>query len=237
MIARILAGLATLFIIASCGSRNNDAAVSGTPADTAVHQAIPDSSAISRQHIRNQITDSMLAQVIDYYHKEYGSDSIRMEITRSDTLVELTFEDTTGGPDDYTGALFLADISLVTDVNPVISGDMNGDGVNDMLVTVHTEGGGGGGNVWWDDHFLFLAKPDGESTLADVKSDGEIMDGSGYFFPKEISNQVITGTGNGYAESDGHCCPSLYYRMHVRLANGKLTTLDKTSIAKPAEFE
>jgi hypothetical protein len=70
-----------------------------------------------------------------------------MSITRSDTLVELSFADRSGGPDRYTGILFLANISLVTDVNPVLSGDLNGDGLDDMLVSVHTEGGGGGGNV------------------------------------------------------------------------------------------
>lgn len=228
-------GIALQMLAASCGGNNHTAATA--PATDTAHQARQAAPAAAHvPHTRNQLTDTMLAQIVSYYRKEYGNDSTRMETSRSDTILEVSFTNTGGDSDDYHGILFIAYISLVVDINPAIHGDMNGDGKDDILFTVHTEGGGGGGNMWWDDHFLFLANPAGQYTLGDVESDGEIMDGSGYFFPKEIANQTITGIGNGYTDTDGHCCPSLYYRMHVRFTNGKLTTADKTAIHKPADL-
>src|SRR5262249_53743 len=149
---------------------------------------------------RNEITDSMLAQITRYYQKEYGSDSTYMFMDKSDTINELHFADTSGGPDHYRGTLFVAYIPLVTDINPTVRGDVNGDGKDDLVFTVHTEGGGGGGNVWWDDHFLFLGDGSGQYTLADIEGDNEIMKGNGYFFPDSIVNQTISGVGNGYGE-------------------------------------
>lgn len=232
-----LSALCALFIIASCGSKKNVHTVATSHIDTAKLPITSQPLTKQKPRARNQMTDTMLAQIIKYYNKQYGADSLKMNIDRSDTVVELTFSDTATTEDSYNGPLFLADISLVTDINPILVGDVNGDGANDMLISVHTEGGGGGGNIWWDDYFLFLATHNGADSLANVKSDADIMDGSGYFFPENISNQVITGVGNDYAKSDGHCCPSLYYRMHVRLSKGQLTTIDKTPIAKPAGFE
>lgn len=160
-----------------------------------------------------------------------------MDAISSDTLLELHFADTASSPDGYHGTLFVAYIALNSDNNAILAGDMNGDGISDRLVSIHTEGGGGGGNVWWTDHFLFLVGQNGEQQLADMKGDGEIMNGNGYFFPDKIVDQAIIGTGNGYAESDGHCCPSLYYSLRVQFRNGALNTSTKTAIAKPAGFE
>jgi hypothetical protein len=224
--------LIVLLCISSCGTDNTSKTDSIT--DTVVHETSLAFPADKIPRMRNQVTDSMLLQIYGYYSKEYGADSIKRTISRSDTMVEVSFADTAA---EYNGTLFIAYISLVTDIYPIVTGDLNSDGLNDMLVTVHTEGGGGGGNVWWSDHFLFLSGPNGEKTLADIKSDGEIMDGGGYFMPKEISKQMITGIGNAYADTDGRCCPSLYYLMHLRFAQGQLSKVDQTAIAKPAEFE
>lgn len=236
-IIRLKAILAVVLASVSCGANNHDQATAITSTDSTVPQILQESTPEKKQHVRNEITDSMLTQIINYYYKEYGSDSLRMNIVRSDTLLELSFEDTTNKSNDYQGTLFVAYISLVTDINPIVTGDINGDGRRDMLISIPTEGGGGGGNIWWNDHFLFIADGNGEDTLIDVKSDGEILDGSGYFSPKEIANQVITGIGNEYDESDGNCCPSLYYRIRVQLSNGHLSVIDKVAVPKPAESE
>ena len=233
-LVRNIAFIATMVFIASCGSNSHKTTTTIT--DTQVHLNLtkPEVQKIVRG--RNQLTDTMLAGIISYYHKQYGNDTIQMDVARSDTLIELTFSNISKDTADYNGWLLVAYISLVTDINPIIVGDMNGDGINDMLVSVPTEGGGVGGNDSWDDHFLFIAHPDGYR-LADVKGDGEIMDGSGYFFPKEIANQTITGIGNGYADSDGHCCPSLFYNIRVRLKDGQMVTIEKVAIPKPLGFD
>lgn len=213
--------------------RGNPKTASNKSADSSVHTTqLTTTATIPRA--RNEITDRMLAEIIGYYKKNYENDSVRMSVSPSDTIVEVSFADTSTDTDAYHGTLFIAYISKVTDINPVVKGDMNGDGAPDILFTVHTEGGGGGGNDWWDDHFLFVATGN-QYTLADMKSDGDIMNGSGYFSPKEISNQIINGIGNDYADTDGHCCPSLYYRMQVQLKNGELTTISRTAIPKPAD--
>ena len=231
---RIIATIAYLLCIASRGTRSQSTTTT-TTADTTVHQNLQKSAVQKIARKRNELTDSMLAEVINYYSKEYGSDSTRMDVQRSDTIIELDFSNVIKDTTDYNGTLLAAYISVVTDINPILTGDMNEDGVNDKLLNVVTEGGGGGGNESWNDHFLFLAK-DGGYTLADVKSDPEIMDGSGYFYPKRINNQTIAGIGNSYADNDGHCCPSLYYKMNVRLKDGHMVTTDRIAISKPAHF-
>ena len=234
MPARIITTIAVLTCIASCGTQPRSTTTT-TTADSTVHQN-PQKPAVQKiARKRNELTDSMLAEVINYYSKEYSNDSTRMDVQRSDTIIELDFSNVVKDTTDYNGTLLAAYISVVTDINPILTGDMNEDGIKDILLNVLTEGGGGGGNESWNDHFLFLAK-DGGYTLADVKSDPEIMDGSGYFYPKTINNQTIVGIGNSYADNDGHCCPSLYYNMHVRFKNGHMVTTDRVAISKPANF-
>jgi len=232
VLARIICCIAAMVLLAACGADSHKTTNTTTTTDTVARQS-PVAQKIVRA--RNQLTDTLLASIINYYHKNYADDTIQMNTERSDTLLELTFSNITKDTADYNGTLMMADISLVTDINPIITGDMNGDGINDMLVTVHTEGGGLGGNAWWDDHFLFLGQGGGYR-LADVKSDGEIMDGSGHFFPVEIADQTIKGIGNGYADTDGYCCPSLYYSISVRLKSGHMATSKKLAIPKPADF-
>jgi len=234
-ITRILSCIAFLLLLGGCGTDDKKKTVTIRPADTVAAPA--PLTAPKAPRTRNRMPDSMLSQIIGYYQNLYANDSVHMSISRSDTVVELSFADTTGGPDSYTGILLLANISLVTDVNPLLSGDLDGDGLEDLLVSVHTEGGGGGGNVWWNDHFVFLAEPNGQYTLADSKSDGELTGGSGYFFPDAIATGRISGVSNEYAGDDGHCCPSLYYRITLRLDKAGLTQVSKTAIPKPREFE
>ncbi|RYZ33687.1 MAG: hypothetical protein EOP49_35530 [Sphingobacteriales bacterium] len=233
-IRRFIIALAGLPFITSCsnsGSRN----ASVKPADSTVVQLATDTAA-RQPRLNSLLTDDMLEHMTAHYRAQYGEDSIAMHTRRSDTLLELIFADTTGPEDSYHGALFVAYISLVTDIDPILYGDVNGDGKPDLLVSVHTEGGGGAGNVWWSDHFLFPAAGDDRYTLADVISDGDITDGVGYFYPKSISNQTISGIANGYGDDDGHCCPSLYYQVQVRFTGNSLKMSRQTAIDKPEGF-
>lgn len=227
---RLFIGL-VLFVLASCTGSDQHAVIGN--ADTATQAP---AEATPKPHSRNKLTDTMLAQLIDHYKAHYGEGSIRMTVAPSDTIVEVSFSDTSGDPDEFTGTLFTAYIPLVSHINPILAGDLDGAVGEDLLVTVHTEGGGGGGNMWWDEHFLFHAQAGAAYTIADVKADPELMDGSGHFFPRQVSGDAITGIANDYTDEDLRCCPSLYYRVTVKYINGKLTTTQKTPISRPAEF-
>ncbi len=183
----------------------------------------------------NQLTETMLEEIVNYYRKEYLKDSISMWLSPSDTMLEVNFVDASH---DSFGTQLVAYVSLTKHIDPAIMGDMNSDGLPDLLFTVLTEGGGSGGlgSHWWD-HFLFVAGANGQYKLADIKSDIDIMDGSGYFYPKEIENQILIGFGNDYDDTDARCCPSIFYRTRVRLINNQLKTIEETTIPRPAGYE
>lgn len=229
---RLLLTLAALLPLAACNTPHNNP-IAPPPTNAPVARQ-PDTS---RPDVhRETTTDSMLAQIIAYYRDNYANDSVRMTITRTDSLIQLSFADSIPGPDKYDGILLLAAIALPDGRIQGLQGDLNGDGLDDRLVSIHTEGGGGGGNVWWDDHFVFLAEAPGKYRLADSQSDGELIDGPGYFFPDEIKGGTVSGTSNEYAENDGHCCPSLYYRVSLRMQDGRLKAISKKGTSKPASF-
>ncbi len=225
--------LVILFAV-SCGSKHE---YTGTTKQvgTATLQAAQPTLLLQMPRTHNQLTDSMLVQIVTYYRKEYLKDSVNMQLSSSDTIMEVSFIDASH---DSAGTLFVAYVSLAKHINPVVPGDMNGDGVADMLFSVCTQGGGTGGmGTCWFDHFLFIAGAGGQYKLADVKNDGELLSGSGYFHPQQIDDKILTGIGNCYDNTDARCCPSIFYRVHVRLNDGQLKTIDKTPISRPAGFE
>jgi len=224
----------SILCVISIGCKDINKGTSNT--DNYTTQEITKTSTLPKMpQTYNQLSETMLVEIVNYYRKEYLKDSISMSLSLSDTILEVTCYDASH---DSLGTLFAADISLAKHIDPAILGDMNSDGLPDILFSVHTEGGGTGGlgSHWWD-HFLFVAGANGQYKLADIKNDIDIMDGSGYFYPKEIQNQILTGIGNDYDYYDGRCCPSIFYRTRVRLINNQLKTIDETPIPRPAGYE
>ena len=224
----------SILYAASIGCKNTNKATSRNENYTT--QEVTSTSTLPEMpRTYNQLTETMLEEIVNYYRKEYLKDSISMWLSPSDTMLEVSFDDASH---DSFGTQLVAYVSLAKHISPAILGDMNSDELPDILFSVHTEGGGTGGlGTYWSDHFLFIASTGGQYKLADIKSDIDIMDGSGYFYPKEIQNQTLIGIGNDYDYYDARCCPSIFYRTRVRLMNNQLKTIDETPIPRPAGYE
>ena len=178
----------------------------------------------------NELTVDMLADIKRYYIDEYG-DSTKLVEENTDSTIEWRFESIPKNADDFEGTMVAIYVPRLKNMNAILHGDMNGDGNDDILMTIHTEGGGVGGNIYWSDHFLFLASGDGKYALADVEPDGAINGcGGGYFTPEKIEGGIIAGTASCYTDADGQCCPSLHYKVRVAYRQGKLIYVDHALI-------
>ncbi len=179
---------------------------------------------------RNELTDSILAQIKNYYIGQFDQKTrLTEEIT--DSTIEWSFSSLPLNKGDYDGVLLSVYVPTAKNMRGVLEGDMNRDGRSDLVVSVHTEGGGGGGNMYWDDHFLFIGAEQNGYKLTDIKSDGEINGcGGGYLYPEKIEHGIIYGRADCYADEDGHCCPSLHYAVQIIYRNGELVRLYKQPI-------
>jgi hypothetical protein len=170
---------------------------------------------------------SVLADIKGYYLKTYGQDT-RMEEKSTDSTLELSFYNLTKDEDDYYDFLFSAQIPKQTSSNismarSILKGDLNKDGIEDLVISIYTEGGGSGGNIGWDDIFIFLNKQ-GKPVLLSVNQSDQITGFSGdcQFFAEKIENGYLIGTSQCYTKDDSRCCPSLKYITKLQLKNEKL---------------
>ncbi len=183
---------------------------------------------------KNTVETEILTQIKNHYQAEYGKDT-RLEETNSDTILNLVYHNIPKDTNDYDG--FLIDISIPKKVkmnlfaaNPVLYGDLNNDKIDDIVISVHTEGGGGGGNVWSQDLFVFQ-KNNGKYEITSITPDGDISGcESGTFRATEIKNGFLIGNSSCYKDEDPRCCPSLEYVTKVELTDKKLKFNSKTKI-------
>lgn len=114
--------------------------------------------------------------------------------------------------------------------NPVLYGELNNDDIDDLVISVHTEGGGSGGNVSSQDLFVFQ-KNDSKYEITSITQDGEISGcESGIFRATEIKDGFLIGNSSCYNDEDPRCCPSLEYVTKVELNNMKLKFKSKTKV-------
>lgn len=103
-----------------------------------------------------------------------------------------------------------------------IFGDLNADGVDDIVVSVESNSGG---NTSYTDYYLFLSN-NGKYELAnpdswDIPAQCD-KEGYGRFVLMEISNGKLIGESQCMTENDPRCCPSVIYTTVFELDDGYL---------------
>ncbi len=195
------------------------------------------------RQIYTAIPDTVVKTIRAYFVENFGDSTSRLEETVSDTLDNMVYYAIPKAKDDWGG--FLIDIEIpkadYQDTNHrynPIHGDLNGDGVNDEIIYVHTEGDGVGGNTFTDYFFLYLSN-NGTLQPAGIYCGFELCNcptkphlWANGFFPQKIENGYLIGESACYTENDGHCCPSLHYTTKVKLVNGKLVFAEQRVLQK-----
>ena len=186
-------------LLTACGqssSKPDEARTVKTKTNSATTETVNDS-----QFIDNYIINA----IIDHYK----SSTTKMETEKTDTLLTISFRNIPSEDDAFDGIGLRVYISKMK--KDYIFGDIDNDGVPDLIVSIDTEGGGGGGNVYWNDLFVFLSK-NGKFALTSFIDSPEVRGcRAGQFFPDKIENGLILGKSICWAENDPRCCPSLEY--------------------------
>lgn len=175
------------------------------------------------------IKDSIISKIIDHYKQEYKN-TAEMEKENSDTSVLITFNSLPTKED--TSRNFLLSATILKNDSAFISGDLNNDKSDEILVSVNTEGGGGGGNIWWNDIFIFQNADGNLTLLCSVESPEICGCKEGYFYPSKIENGLIVGKSICYGEDDPHCCPSLEYDSKLKFVTNKIIFQEKANLKK-----
>lgn len=111
--------------------------------------------------------------------------------------------------------------------NPILYTDLNKDGINDLIVVVHTEGGWRGGNTYNQDIFVFINEKD-SNKLASVISDRDMVhpEMNGYIRVKNVENGILMAEAFIYTERDARCCPSDHYFMRYKFEDNKFVIIN-----------
>ena len=168
------------------------------------------------------IPAQVLAQVISHYESEYKKNTI-IKKTETDSTVKLTFSYKRVPPGESAEPFLY--MTLSKNQRKALSGDLDGDGINDLIVQPRLSQGG---NSAWRELFVFLKKGNDFEfktsascyDLAQYKGNSH----SGHFIPKEISNGELSGTSVSYRDDDAACCPSVKVGTTVRLVKNRLVS-------------
>lgn len=174
--------------------------------------------------------------MVDYYNDNYGVSTILVE-TKGDTLRGLNYyAQPEYEGEDHGFILMAVDVPRRIGSKGIHYGDLNNDGLEDMIIPVHTEGGGGGGNVWWTDLFVFF-KQNKEYKFITTKSNWGVSgcDNYGFVFFEKIENNIIYGESTCYAEEDGRCCPSLTFKTKFKLKNKEFVVVGREDITAESQ--
>ncbi len=162
------------------------------------------------------IIETIISHYKSEYSKEKNCGKVTIRETEDGTEVESAFIDT-----DDSFSISICGYHLIPKASGLIRGDINGDGNDDVIVPVSSNGGG---TAVWDDLFFFLSD---QKTLASyiMFNSSELAscgNGGGKFEVKAIAAAFIVGESQCYAEDDPSCCPSLKYKTEYKLQGEKL---------------
>lgn len=164
---------------------------------------------------------AVIDEIIAYYKaneisKEAGKIEMEKNMDGSVLMVSFYTRDVYEGD---TSIVRLLNLNIPTDEKEYLRGDINNDGIEDMVITVNADGGG---SAWWNDIFTFLTK-DGNETLKSKINSSEVCGcESGYFTPSKIDGGQLAGESNCWdlKKEDAHCCPTLRYNT-ILVWNGE----------------
>lgn len=170
----------------------------------------------SNDILEMKIDENIFNQILNHYSKDYKNEKIEKE--ENDSLISISF---VSKDEDFFTPLLT--VYIPKKKKNYISGDLNKDGLNELLVSIETQGGGQGGNVWWNDIFVFL-NVNNSYILSSFKKSPDLCGcKDGYFYPEKIENGVIKGKSSCYNwDIDAHCCPSLEFETIIKFDQGKL---------------
>lgn len=184
---------------------------------------------VLKQEQSNKLDLSIILTIKYYYHRIYG-DNLRKEEIINKSNIEITYYSIPQTEDEYSHWMFNFYIPFEKEPKGtnILEGDINNDGIDDLVIKIYTSGGGQGGNVEWWDYFAFINQ-NGNYILADVAPQGKLSGCTGGFWAESIENNYILGNSNCYAEGDARCCPSLHYETRVIFENDKLRFFSNTN--------
>lgn len=184
-----------------------------------------------------KIDEYILSSILEYYKNKYGGIATAKETT-TDSTIKIRYDHVRVPNtefDNWEG--FLESILIarynaktITGVTPFLFGDLNNDGLKDLVVNVYTDAGGSGSDGWCYDLFVFLNKKD-KLMLTSITHSNEISGCEiGHFYAAKIRNGFLIGNSSCFAPIDATCCPSLDYATKVKFLNGKLMFQSKEKI-------
>lgn len=225
--------IATLF---SCSQSNSN---STTPSNDSLTQKNSNETTISENELSDDVIEQIKSYYRDFHFESVGvkGDNLKVSEKKSGNEIELSYDGKLEGSNEFsplsTVIIPLNSKSLSAEsYSPnFIFGDMNNDGIKDLVVKTIIEGAGSGANVGWNDLFLFINN-NGKLNFK-AFSIGDKMSTK---FPitelLEISNNQLIGTGYEYGADDAECCPSLQYKYTVGFTNDKLNLISKVKITE-----
>jgi hypothetical protein len=164
-----------------------------------------------------------LNEIKKYYHEQYNiyeGKHTKFEDEFNNIYQTRTYRHVSDEEDEFEYAIVSIYIPLEKDTKSLFYGDLNNDGLQDLVVAVSTEIGAGFDQP--AELFVFLNQ-NNKLTLIDVAEiHGLTHCEDGYFWPTKIENGNLIGTSYCFKNNDGRCCPSLKYSTKTKLSDNKL---------------
>jgi hypothetical protein len=156
-------------------------------------------------------------------------DKVKMEIDDSSDLFIISWRISFADPKSKITSMHLAVPKMKNDC---IYGDLNEDGITDMIVSVkgYAIVQGFADNYPMSFICVFLHH-DKKYKLASTESSFNICGCAlGVFYPEQIQEGLILGQSECFAQGDNLCCPSLFYSTTVDFDGKKLKYINQTKI-------
>lgn len=119
-------------------------------------------------------------------------------------------------------------------------GDLDGDGKDEAVVTVHTDGGRP--NMQFYQMYIFTKKNDKwELVTSNTLFEGIVQKNtddicSAVLVPYEIKGGLLKANMTCLGDYDANCCPSLHYDVTLKLENNRLVFVKKERVkSEPSE--
>lgn len=176
---------------------------------------------------------TVINTVKEYYMKEYIKEIKKNEMVfeeeATDSSYVLNYIPIEEGEREIMGMRCIIIPKITSFDKSAVFGDLNNDNLEDLVLTVKSEGPG---TLNSSNFFVFLNQ-NNKLDLKGVTSDYEILTstnakefenrGKGYFAIKEINNGFLIGITSLYKDdSEPNCCPSLNFVTKTKLSGKKL---------------